>query len=326
MDQQNISNLFIDKLSLTRFVPVTHREKVLSNFELLKTYLTGNSFQWSYYDKEYNLYKKRIRVKIKTKYYAGDCEVHLLIEPTRANDIRFFKVEWNPSLLNTKEERAILKEFIVKLLGSKLASTLYYDAVITRLDLALDIYDEINNVDLYMKAGSSELHLTAGIVTGQVIGKNPRLLIYDKIIQLKSKGIDSPFKNHYRYEIMQRDLRYSIDQMPQKLKNPFKNVRFFDSHFLFDNDIEDGAFDNKFLNIARSSGLNSAFTSLGRRGLTIAERKGLTKAERIDKRKKKRKNLKTKYHRNLNTYYSLPPIRFKKPTRETLIGCLEFLK
>lgn len=176
----------------------------------------------------------------------------------------FIRFEFNPAKLGEDGERK-LRHLLIKILGVKLARTVFYEARLTRLDTTIDCYSAVDNYYMYMK-GVSCSKIECGVdrkIQSQICGSDRsdvRVTAYDKAKQTKQlHGVDADSVSWFRLEIENRDLGYTMADIREKLELQFKKLSFYRADFL-----ADMYFDDDFLFAVQTDGLNVALNQLPR--------------------------------------------------------------
>ncbi len=216
----------------------------------------------------YGQYNKKVYPKVAGQRYNNNYEfsiyngtiVKLAIYPINKNH-NFLRVEYNPTKL-TKRGRRELRVFLIKLLGIKIMKTIYFQAVLTRLDLTLDVYDMEPN--LYMHKNrviqSSNFRGDGGKLSSQIIGSdssNCRITMYDKNLEQQGKGKDHNGANYRRIEVRRRKLDCTMNELNDSLLEDIKQLNFYNSKFFGDT-----GFSKRFLDDTLNYGLNTALSKL----------------------------------------------------------------
>ena len=288
MDKQK-TKVFLDKVSFTVPIVESRRLKVKDNvFQLLNSEpnnQTVNRVDSDLYDisdcrvKHYPEINGRynhnfhidihIRLNVKKGYSSKQGysfkEAHINIKVSiypKNKSHNFIRFEFNPAKLG-KVGGFKIQTLLIKILGMKLARTVFYEARLTRLDTTIDCHSAVNKFYMYMKGFScSEIIRGADDeIQSQICGSDQsdiRVTAYDKAEQTKQlHGVDAESVSWVRLEIVNCDLGFSVAEIREKLENQFKKLSFYRDDFLADT-----YFDDDFLVAAQADGLNAALSQL----------------------------------------------------------------
>lgn len=215
------------------------------------------------YKRTYLSTKKKDRYKNNYTFLVHDKTKAKVSAVPRRMEHNFIRAEFNPSKLE-KIGRKKVRNFLIKILGIDIVKRIYFHSPITRIDLALDIYDMENDLYVYLPQFKNSIIIRkedgSDKMLSQIIGKSRiRLTMYDK---LEEQGIEDSAQNYQRLEIRFRDLRCSMHELTspkitKKLLRPFNILRFYRSSF-----IDDNRFSEAFINKAKEMGLSAAIYGL----------------------------------------------------------------
>lgn len=288
---KQMTNVFFDKVSFTVPIVESRRLKVKDNlFQLSNSEPNNrivNRVDSDPYDnsdcrvKHYREINGRynhtfhidipIRLNVKKGYPSKQGypfkEAHFNIKVSifpKSKSHNFIKFEFNPAKLGEGGGFKI-RALLIKILGMKLARTVFYEARLTRLDTTIDCHSAVDKFYMYMKRVScSEIIRGADDeIQSQICGSDQsdvRVTAYDKAEQTKQlHGVDADSVSWVRLEIVNRDLGFAMAEIRDKLKNQFKKLSFYRDDFLADT-----YFDDDFLVAAQADGLNAALSQLHR--------------------------------------------------------------
>lgn len=316
-----MTNVFFDKASFTLHIVESKRLKVKDNlFQLFNSEPNNpivNRGDFDPYDnddrrvKHYREKKGRynhtvdieitIHSNLKLGYSSKENHFNFKVSIYPKNKSHnFIRFEFNPAKLG-EDGRRKLRRLLVRILGIKLARTVFYEARLTRLDTTIDCYSALDNFYMYMKGVScSEIKRPADDeIQSQICGSDQsdiRVTAYDKAEQTKQlHGVDAESVSWVRLEIVNRDLGFSMAEIREKLENQFKKLSFYRDDFLVDE-----YFDDDFLAAAQADGLNTALSGLSR-------------------------NDRKRYLRRLE-HYAFDPFKLSKLTLKPGLESLKFLK
>lgn len=312
---KQMTNVFFDKVSFTVPIVESRRLKVKDNlFQLLNSEPNNrivNRVDSDPYDisdcrvKHYRETKGRynhtfdIDIPIHSNLQQGYFNFKVSIYPKNKSH-NFIRFEFNPAKLGEDGERKLWR-LLIKILGVKLARTVFYEARLTRLDTTIDCHSPIGKYYMYMKGFScSEIIRGADDeIQSQICGSDQsdiRVTAYDKAEQTKQlHGVDAESVSWVRLEIVNCDLGFAMAEISEKLKNQFKKLSFYRDDFL-----ADAYFDDDFLVAAQADGLNAALSQL-----------------HINDRKR--------YFRRLE-HYAFNPFKLSRLTIKPGLESLKFLK
>lgn len=274
MKSKHRTEVFFDKVSVTLRIKESNRLKVKDNLIKLKDEPNNRAVNKvdsdcnDYYDylvKHYrgerygNIFDFRIPIDSKKSYFNFKVSIY----PVNKSQ-NFIKFEFNPAKLG-EDGGFKIRAILIKILGVKLARTVFYEARLTRLDTTIDCYSAVDKFYMYMKGVScSEIIRGADDeIQSQICGSDQsdvRVTAYDKAEQTKQlHGVDADSVSWVRLEIVNRDLGFAMAEIRDKLKNQFKKLSFYRDDFLADT-----YFDDDFLVAAQADGLNAALSQLHR--------------------------------------------------------------
>ncbi|MGZ6416245.1 MAG: hypothetical protein ACXVDW_18805, partial [Bacteroidia bacterium] len=186
----------------------------------------------------YEQYKRKVYPKGFGQRYNNNYEfsvyngtiIKLAIYPIKLSH-NFLRVEYNPTKL-TKKGRQELRLFLIRLLGLNVVKTIYFHAVVTRLDLTLDVYDMEPNLYIQKNRAIQSSHYREldGKLSSQIIGSdksNCRITMYDKNLEQEHKGNDRSGTNHQRIEIRRRKLNCTMNALNDSLLRELKELNFY---------------------------------------------------------------------------------------------------
>lgn len=285
-----MTNVFFDMVSFTVPVVESRRLKVKDNlFQLLNSEPNNrivNRVDSDPYDfsdcrvKHYREINGRynhtfhidipIRLNVKKGYPSKQGypfkEAHFNIKVSiypKNKSHNFIRFEFNPAKLG-EDGGFKIRALLAKILGMKLARTVFYEARLTRLDTTIDCHSAVDKFYMYMKGFScSEIECGVdGEIQSQICGSDRsdvRVTAYDKAEQTKRQlhGVDAESVSWVRLEIVNRDLGFSVAEISEKLELQFEKLSFYREDFL-----ADAYFDDDFLVAAQADGLNAALSQL----------------------------------------------------------------
>ncbi|PTQ77383.1 hypothetical protein C8R26_10829 [Nitrosomonas oligotropha] len=316
-----MTNVFFDMVSFTVFIVKSERLEVKNNlFQLLNSEPNNQKINRDNSDphgisdyrvKHYREINGRynhtfhfdipMHSNVKQGYSFKENYFNLKISIFSKNKSHnFIKFEFNPAKLG-EDGGFKIRAFLIKILGIKLARTLFYEARLTRLDTTIDCHSAVDKFYMYMKGFScSEIIRGADDeIQSQICGSNRsniRVTAYDKAEQTKqSHGLDAESVSWVRLEIVNRDLGFAMAEIREKLELQFKKLSFYRADFLADT-----YFDDDFLVAVQAEGLNTA----------------LSKLQRNDRKR---------YLRRLE-HYKFDPFKLSRLTIKPGLQSLQFLK
>lgn len=247
--------LLIDMIAFT--LPIIEYKR-----ESIRNRINDPQFHKQYKRRVYpKTFRKRYNNKYEFSIYNGTI-VKLEIYPIKKSH-NFLRLEYNPNNLK-RQGRRELRLFLIKLLGIKIMKTIYFQAVLTRLDLTLDIYNMEPNLYMHKNRAiqSSNFPGHDGNPSSQIIGSdssNCRITMYDKTFeqQAKGKGKVHNGANYRRIEVRRRKLNCTMNELDDRLLNDFDKLNFYNSKFFGDD-----KFSMRFLNNVKKDGLNTALSKL----------------------------------------------------------------
>lgn len=274
-----MTDVFFDKVSVT--LPIVESNRLTVKDKLIKLLKNGpnnrivnrvNSDPHDINDYRVKLYPEmngrynhtfHIDIPIHSNLQQGYFNFSVSIYPKNKSH-NFIKFEFNPAKLGEDGERK-LRRLLIKILGVKLARTVFYEARLTRLDTTIDCHSAVDNYYMYMK-GVSCSKIECGVdrkIQSQICGSDRsdvRVTAYDKAKQTKQlHGVDADSVSWFRLEIENRDLGFSMAEIREKLELQFKKLSFYRDDFLADE-----YFDDDFLLAVQANGLNAALSQLHR--------------------------------------------------------------
>ena len=316
MKSKHRTEVFFDKVSFTLPIVESKRIKAKDNiFQLFNSEPNNrivnkvNSDLYDNDDRRVKHYREKngrynhtfdIDIPIRSNLQQGCFNFKVSIYPINKSH-NFIRFEFNPAKLGKDGERK-LRRLLIKILGVKLARTIFYEARLTRLDTTIDCHSPIGKYYMHMKGVScSEIIRGAdGEIQSQICGSDQsdiRVTAYDKAEQTKRQlhGVGAESVSYVRLEIVNRDLGFAMAEIRDKLKNHFKKLSFYRDNFLADT-----YFDDDFLATAQADGLNAALSQL-----------------HINDRRR--------YLRRLE-HYAFDPFKLSKLTLKPGLESLKFLK
>lgn len=312
---KQMTKVFFDKVSFTFHIVESKRLKLKGNlFQISNNEPNNravnrvNSDKYDNDDYRVKHYKEKngrynhtfdIDIPIHSNLQQGYFNFKVSIYPKNKSH-NFIRFEFNPAKLGEDGERK-LRRLLIKILGVKLARTVFYEARLTRLDTTIDCHSPIGKYYMYMKGVSCSeiIRGTDGEIQSQICGSDQsdiRVTLYDKAEQTKQVyGVDAESVSCIRLEIVNRDLGFSMVDIREKLENHFKKLSFYRDDFLADT-----YFDGDFLAAAQADGLNTALSQLHR-------------------------NDRKRYLRRLEKY-AFDPFKLRKLTLKPGLESLKFLR
>ena len=315
MKSKHRTEVFFDKVSVT--LPIVESKRIKAKDKLIKLLNNEpnnravnkvNSDQYDNDDCRVNHYREKdgrynhtfdIDIPIHSNLQQGYFNFKVSIYPKNKSH-NFIRFEFNPAKLG-EDGGFKIRALLIKILGMKLARTVFYEARLTRLDTTIDCYSPVGKYYMYMKGVScSEIIRGAdGEIESQICGSdrsNVRVTAYDKEEQTKRLRVgDAESVSCIRLEIVNRDLGFSMVDIREKLVNHFKKLSFYGDDFLADT-----YFDDDFLAAAQTDGLNAALSQLHR-------------------------NDRKRYLRRLEQY-AFDPFKLRKLTLKPGLESLKFLR
>lgn len=242
-------HLCIDMIAITIPIDYDKRTRVLKR-------LTGNQIAERY---KRSIHRRKRRDRYKNNYgfrIFNNTLVRISAYPIRKSQ-NFFRVEFNPTKLTLVGLKKLIR-LLINLLRIDTVKRIYFHNPITRIDIALDVFDM--KPDLYIhlpRFEYSTIHRRDNIMLSQVIGSTGRcrLTMYNKDVE---QGGDGSGRNYQRIEVRHRDLRCSIHQLSERsisdyLLKTIRDLNFYHSDFL-----GDVRFSTSFRDDAYEHGLNAA--------------------------------------------------------------------
>ncbi len=280
------TEVFFDKVSFTFHIVEGKRPKLKGNlFQLSNNEPNNravnrvNSDQYDNVDYRVKHYKEKngrynhtfdidipIHSNLQQGYSSKEDHFNLKVSIFPKNKSHnFIRFEFNPAKLGTDGELK-LRGLLIKILGMRMARTVFYEARLTRLDTTIDCYSAVDKFYMYMKGVScSEIKRPADDeIQSQICGSDQsdiRVTAYDKAEQTKRQlhSVDAESVSWVRLEIVNRDLGFSMAEIREKLELQFKKLSFYRDDFLADE-----YFDDDFLATVHAEGLNAALSRLSR--------------------------------------------------------------
>lgn len=203
----------------------------------------------------------RLNVKKGSSFTEAHFNIKVSIFPIHKSH-NFIRFEFNPAKLG-EDGGFKIRALLAKILGMKLARTVFYEARLTRLDTTIDCHSAVDKFYMYMKGFScSEIIRGADDeIQSQICGSDQsdiRVTAYDKAEQTKQlHGVGAESVSWVRLEIMNCDLGFSVAEISEKLELQFEKLSFYREDFL-----ADAYFDDDFLVAAQADGLNAALSQL----------------------------------------------------------------
>lgn len=312
---KQMTDVFFDKVSVT--LPIVESKRLTVKDKLIKLLNSEpnnrivnrvDSDPYDISDYRVKLYPEmngryyhtfHIDIPIHSNLQQGYFNFKVSIYPKNKSH-NFIRFEFNPAKLG-EDGGFRIRDFLIKILGIKLARTVFYEARLTRLDTTIDCHSPIGKYYMYMKDVScSEIIRGAdGEIESQICGSDQsdiRVTAYDKVEQTKQVyGVDVESVSYIRLEIVNRDLGFAMVDIREKLRNHFKKLSFYRDDFLADT-----YFDDDFLAAAQADGLNAALSQLHR-------------------------NDRKRYLRRLE-HYTFNPFKLRKLTLKPGLESLKFLR
>lgn len=155
--------------------------------------------------------------------------VYVSIYPLEGSS-NFLRVEFNPSHYTSKEQKK-LRHLFVYLFGNQFTNRMYEDCVVTKVDLAVDLFDqEIDFIMSYPRMRTSTMRYDNGHLLEQTLGHGrgrTSVKAYNKLVERLQNGAkvnkDVPWT---RIEVRLRDLRCSIAELESQTA-PFEKLKFY---------------------------------------------------------------------------------------------------
>lgn len=245
--------LLFDMVTFTFPIPLEDRMKVLEK-------ANGKLFQTQY---QCHPQRKTKRGRYKNDYlckFVKGTKPKLSLYPIKKSH-RFVWLEFNPTKLGTVG-RIILRHMLIELLGRDAVLRLFFEAVLTRLDLTLDIYDMEPGLYIHRnRVQQSEIvrDSEAGEIESQIVGSKDsdiRIIMYDKDAE---QGKSTADRNYQRIEVNYKHLNCSMDKLETSLADIFMSLNFYRNGFL-----SDIRMSKAFRNEAYNHGLNTALQQLSK--------------------------------------------------------------
>jgi hypothetical protein len=240
--------LIFDKVAVTMHIDEFDRMALLAR-------INDPELQKEYSIKVYRSNGGRYKNNYQIPIYKGNT-IELAMYPINKGH-NFFRLEYNPSKLR-KEGRKRLRSFLIKLLGIEIVKTIYFEALVTRLDLTLDVFDMEPGLFIYKKRvqQSQVFRGENESMASQVLGSessNCRITMYDKHLEQGMEGKT----NYQRIEIRLRKLNVAMAYLNTELLCELLALYFYNDGFL-----TDPRFTEEFGELAYSHGLNFALALL----------------------------------------------------------------
>lgn len=276
---KQMTDVFFDKVSVTLPIVESKRIKAKDNiFQLFNNEPNNravnkvNSDLYDNDDRRVKHYREKdgrynhtfdIDIPIHSNLQQGYFNFKVSIYPKNKSH-NFIRFEFNPAKLGEDGERKLWR-LLIKILGVKLARTVFYEARLTRLDTTIDCHSPVGKYYMYMNRVSCSEIIRGedGEIESQICGSDQsdiRVTAYDKVEQTKQVyGVDAESLSCIRLEIVNRDLGFAMAEISEKLELQFEKLSFYRNDFL-----ADAYFDDDFLAAAQADGLNAALSQLHR--------------------------------------------------------------
>lgn len=310
MNSKDRSEIIFDKVSVTLPIEESYRLKVKDNlFQLndkpnhrivnrvIPDQYDRHDYRVKHYRETNGRYNHTFDINVPVNTKHGHFNFKVSIYPINKSQ-NFIKFEFNPTKLGANGE-LIIRNLLIRILGMKLARTVFYEGRLTRVDTALDCHSAVDNCYLYMKGVncSEIIHGAGGKILSQICGSDRsdvRVTLYDKQAE-QAKRLQVTTGKWFRLEIVVRNLGFPMADIRSKLENHFKKLSFYSGDFLADE-----YFDASFLAAVQTDGLNAALSALCR-------------------------NDRVRYLRRLEKYVC-EPFRLRKLTIKPGLESLKFLR
>ncbi|MCK9608677.1 MAG: replication initiation factor domain-containing protein [Methylomonas sp.] len=250
---QSGQQLLIDMVAFTYFIAEQDRMAIVNMANSRVFQMLYQCFPQRKNNAKMARYKNDYGIK-----FAKDTQVKLSLYPINKSH-RFVRLEFNPEKLGWVG-RIVLRRMLVELLGRDAVLRLYFEAVVTRLDLTLDIFDMERALYVHRdRVCHSEVFRDAetGEMSSQIVGSkdsNIRIILYNKDAE---QGTSTIARNYQRIEVNYKHLNCSMDQLEPSLADIFMSLNFFRNSFL-----KDRRMTKAFRKDAYSNGLNNALNKL----------------------------------------------------------------
>lgn len=219
-----VGALFIDKISLTLDVPKQKQIEIVSKLKILND-------NHGLYFKHSSTYKYSVNISL-DDIMGNPSKIIFQCAPTTANKnkkIRFIRVEWNPSKINSSVVKSTLNQILPGIFHS-----LQSEGNITRIDLATDIkhVKPGNLLFYYPYIQCSQNYFKSGRIESAYLGtkdSDRQIVLYDKKEEQKKKNKKLPFPyplpllDLTRLEIRIRKAMSFAELL--KIENPFANLQ-----------------------------------------------------------------------------------------------------
>ena len=251
-----VSNLFIDMLTMTLSIPKEFHHKVVAGFH--------HAYNHGWGKKDYKTaYSNGLKLTADFPHDEGNILIHCAPKKTTHN---FFRIEFNPSHANLDHLKTVLDHILPGGYASLISS-----GIVTRIDFTVDVsyLDATDVIAMYPKM-KVEKHIGKGGVTESkylgAIGSNKLIVLYDKAVQIaemnkkKPAGLKKPVPSDKLLRVEFRLLKtgYTLKEI-ETVPNPFEHLTLI----AFPGSKSPQSYDptwTLFLSVCRNEGIPSALS------------------------------------------------------------------
>ena len=248
------TNVIIDKVSFTIPILKSQRPKVLDR-------INNPTF---YSDCSKKVFKNN-KGRYKNDYQftiADDCIISVNMYPINTQQ-NFLRLEYNPAKMDPKT-KVKLRRFLLDLLALKTVKFIYYEANVTRIDLAIDIKGLNSQIYIYKprfkESALERSESDENVIASQIIGSSNsdmRSILYNTTLPRAGQIVLTQYKGEYRLESRMRLRKARLCNLNNKLLKELTEHYFYNHQFL-----SDTKFDAGFIEAAKKSGLCHAMYHL----------------------------------------------------------------
>ena len=265
-------SIYPDKLSITINIPEPYQKEIhkkLKHLSDMRHFTKEIGFICEYipykkseenkhrYNYHYNITHERPEIDVFSRITAGKTfSFNIQIEPKDKNSSpkkgraqqNFMRLEFNPNNSMYAGTTQIY-EFIEWLVGSKIAEKIYIDAKLTRLDLCVNTFHNIENLRPYHpKIRCVETFPKKGRRESEVFGSKHsdiKITLYNKTQEniARNRSIMHPY--HFRLELQKRFFKTNMKAIDvADLKGQLSLIEFFDVQLIRNQNFEKAFIEN----------------------------------------------------------------------------------